>query len=177
MSGAFSGSTQWTRIQRNRTRNRNSVAVTNDRVRLAAWCLLVSVITAVCLRSLIGSSETRTKGARRSSSRELTRFGSGPDIPNTGTDVRFSNRPVGVEHFQAIRHCSVDVSRGLALLFGIGQGPSIMGSEDKVEQSLPRPCRQSNGRAMRTYELTSFIVPRGTAFHRKVFGSWYRLVW
>ena len=32
----------------------------------------------------------------------------------------FSNRPVGVKHFQAIHHCSVDVSHGLALLFGIG---------------------------------------------------------
>src|SRR6202051_3808170 len=32
----------------------------------------------------------------------------------------FSNRPVGVKHFQTIHHCSVDVSRGLALLFGIG---------------------------------------------------------
>jgi hypothetical protein len=33
---------------------------------------------------------------------------------------RFSNRPVGVKHFQAIHHCGVDVSHGLALLFGIG---------------------------------------------------------
>src|ERR1700688_3772518 len=33
---------------------------------------------------------------------------------------RFSNRPVGVKHFQAIHHGSVDVSHGLALLFGIG---------------------------------------------------------
>ena len=35
-------------------------------------------------------------------------------------NVRFSNRPVGVKHFQAIHHCSVNVSHGLALLFGIG---------------------------------------------------------
>jgi hypothetical protein len=33
---------------------------------------------------------------------------------------RFSNRPVGVKHFQAIHHCSVNVAHGLALLFGIG---------------------------------------------------------
>jgi hypothetical protein len=33
---------------------------------------------------------------------------------------RFSNWPVGVKHFQTIHHCSVDVSHGLALLFGIG---------------------------------------------------------
>ena len=35
-------------------------------------------------------------------------------------DVRFSNRPFGVKHFQTIHHCSVDVADGLALLFGIG---------------------------------------------------------
>ena len=35
---------------------------------------------------------------------------------------RFSNRPVGVKHFQAIHDGSVDVTRGLALLFGIGTG-------------------------------------------------------
>ena len=35
-------------------------------------------------------------------------------------DVRFSNRPVGVKHFQTLHHSSVDVARGIALLFGIG---------------------------------------------------------
>jgi len=45
------------------------------------------------------------------------------DIPRARVDVRFSNRPVGVKHFQAIHHCSVDVSHGLALLFGIGARP------------------------------------------------------
>ena len=34
--------------------------------------------------------------------------------------VAFSNRPVGVKRFQTIHHHSVDVSRGLVLLFGIG---------------------------------------------------------
>ena len=33
---------------------------------------------------------------------------------------RFSNRPFRVKHFQAIHHRSVDVARGLVLLFGIG---------------------------------------------------------
>ena len=34
---------------------------------------------------------------------------------------RFSNRPFGVKRFQTIHHhCSVDVARGLVLLFGIG---------------------------------------------------------
>ena len=35
-------------------------------------------------------------------------------------DVRFSNRPVGVKHFQTIHRCGVDVTHGLALLYGIG---------------------------------------------------------
>jgi hypothetical protein len=35
-------------------------------------------------------------------------------------DVRFSNRPVWVKRFQTIHRCSVDVARGLVLLFGIG---------------------------------------------------------
>ena len=34
--------------------------------------------------------------------------------------VRFSNRPFGIKHFQTIHDCSVDVARGLVLLFGIG---------------------------------------------------------
>src|SRR5271163_2742559 len=34
--------------------------------------------------------------------------------------------------------------------------------------TLPRPCRQCNGRSKRTHELTSSIVPRGTSFHRSV---------
>ena len=34
--------------------------------------------------------------------------------------VRFSNRPIWVKHFQTIHHHSIDVARGLVLLFGIG---------------------------------------------------------
>ena len=48
------------------------------------------------------------------------------------------------------------------------QGPSIMGFEDEVEQSLGRPCRQTDGRSKRTCDLTSSVVPRGTSFHRLV---------
>src|SRR5450830_1714053 len=40
-----------------------------------------------------------------------------------------------------------------------------MGFEDEAEQSLGRPCRYTNGRSKRTYELTSSIVPRRTSFH------------
>ena len=35
-------------------------------------------------------------------------------------NVRFSNRPFGVKRFQTVHCCNVDVSHGLALLFGIG---------------------------------------------------------
>src|SRR5271169_190439 len=42
------------------------------------------------------------------------------NFQNIANNVRFSNRPFGVKHFQTIRHCSVDVARGLLLLFGIG---------------------------------------------------------
>src|SRR5512132_965138 len=46
--------------------------------------------------------------------------------------------------------------------------PFHLGFEDEVEQSIGRPCRQTNGRSKRTNELTSSIVPRGTSFHRSV---------
>src|SRR5665811_2250670 len=59
-------------------------------------------------------------------------------------------------------------SRARASLRNRHQGPSIMGFEDEVELSLGRPCRLSDGRSKRTYELTSSIVPRGTSFHRSV---------
>ena len=43
-----------------------------------------------------------------------------------------------------------------------------MGFEDEVEQSLGRPCRRTDGRSKRTYDLASSVVPRGTSFHRLV---------
>ena len=42
-------------------------------------------------------------------------------------NVRFSNRPFEVNHFQTIHHCSVDVAHGLALLFGIGTKALVWG--------------------------------------------------
>ena len=42
------------------------------------------------------------------------------DIGDVCSDVRFSNRPFGVKHFQTVHCCNVDVTHGLALLFGIG---------------------------------------------------------
>lgn len=52
----------------------------------------------------------------------------------------FPNRPFRVKHFQTIHHCSVDVARGLALLFGIGtKAPPSWDSKNEVKQFLPRP--------------------------------------
>jgi hypothetical protein len=40
-----------------------------------------------------------------------------PEVGERGLiDVRFSNRPIRVERFQTIHHCSVDVARALAML-------------------------------------------------------------
>src|SRR3974390_1407011 len=59
-------------------------------------------------------------------------------------------------------------SRARASLRTRHQGPSIMGSENEAEQSIGRPCRQTDGRYKRPNELTSSIVPQGTSFHRAV---------
>jgi hypothetical protein len=42
------------------------------------------------------------------------------DIQLAPRNVRFSNRPFGVKHFQTVRRCSVDVTHGFVLLSGIG---------------------------------------------------------
>jgi hypothetical protein len=73
----------------------------------------------------------------------------------------------GYPHFQAIHQCRRR-SRARASLRTRHQGPSIMGFEDEVEQSIGRPCRQCDGRSKRPNDLTSSIVPRGTSFHRWV---------
>src|ERR1035437_5477245 len=86
-------------------------------------------------------------------------------MPPQSLHVCFSNRPFGVKHFQTIHHCGVECrSRARASLRNRHQGPSIMGFEDEAEQSLGRPCRLSDGRSKRTYELTSSIVPQGTSY-------------
>jgi hypothetical protein len=37
------------------------------------------------------------------------------DARSSRRNVRFSNRPFGVKHFQTVRRCSVDVTHGLDL--------------------------------------------------------------
>jgi hypothetical protein len=84
-------------------------------------------------------------------------------------NVCFSNRSFEVKRFRDDPppqfRCR---SRAHASLRNRRQGPSIMGFEDEVEQSMPRPLPLRNGRSKRTCELTSSIVPRGTSFHRLV---------
>jgi hypothetical protein len=96
----------------------------------------------------------------------MSAFGGKADINERRSHVRFSNRPFGVKRFQTIRRCSVDVTHGLVLLFGIGT---------KALPSWDSKTRRNNlsgdltvGRSKRTCELTSSVVPRGTPFHRLV---------
>ena len=49
------------------------------------------------------------------------------DMAIAVSDVRFSNRPFGVKHFQTVHRCSVDVTHGLVLLFGIGTKALVWG--------------------------------------------------
>src|SRR6476660_6535755 len=73
-----------------------------------------------------------------------------PADPSSPLIGRFSNRPFGVKRFQTIHH-----SGARASLRNRHRGPSIMGFEDEAEQSIGRPCRQTNGRSKRPNELTS----------------------
>jgi hypothetical protein len=87
-------------------------------------------------------------------------------MTRTCPNVRFSNRPVGVKRFQTIHNCGIDVTRGLALLYGIGTW--AVPSWDSKTRWNDLLSGLAGGRSKRTYELTSSIVPRGTPFHRLV---------
>ena len=91
------------------------------------------------------------------------------DLGDFDGDVRFSNRPFEVKHFQTIRHCSVDVAHGLVLLFGIGtKALPSWDSKTRRNNLLGGLAVNRTAGTKRTYELTSSIVPRGTSFHRSV---------
>ena len=88
------------------------------------------------------------------------------DITVVVMNVRFSNRPFEVKHFQTIRHCNVDVAHGLALLFGIGTRALPSWDSRTRWNNLSGDLVVSlNGRFKRTCELTPSIVPRETSFH------------
>jgi hypothetical protein len=90
-------------------------------------------------------------------------------MPTVAFDVRFSNRPSGVKHFQAIHYSSVDVAHGLSLLFGLGtKALPSWDSKTRWNNLLDDLAVKCDGRFKRTYELTSSVVPRGTSFHRWV---------
>jgi hypothetical protein len=83
-------------------------------------------------------------------------------------DVCFSNRPVGVKRFQTHHDCGVDVTRGLALLFGLGAKALPSWDSRTRWNNLYRGLAVVIGRSKQTCELTSTTVPRGTSFHRLV---------
>ena len=58
------------------------------------------------------------EGRHRAGVRGISNFEE--EFGRRSADVRFSNRPFGVKHFQTIHRYSVDVAHGLVLLFGIG---------------------------------------------------------
>ncbi len=73
-------------------------------------CVIVlAVLALVVVKALIGSPWGT-----------FTVFCTVPIALIMGVFARFSNRPFGVKRFQTIHHCSVDVARGLVLLFGFG---------------------------------------------------------
>jgi hypothetical protein len=69
-------------------------------------------------------------------------------------NVCFSNRPVGVKRFQTIHQHSVDVARGLVLLFGIGARalPSWV-SRTGRNNLLGGLAVSTDRRSKQTYEL------------------------
>src|SRR5262245_22769630 len=91
------------------------------------------------------------------------------DITRRPRPVCFSNRPFGVKRFQTTHHHSVDVARGLVLLFGIGTKALPSWDSKTRWNNLPGglAVKLTVG-SKRTCELTSSIVPRGTSFHRSV---------
>ena len=75
---------------------------------------------------------------------------------------------LGSSAFRLTHDCGVDVTRGLALLFGIGT-KALPAWDSKVRwNDLWGGLAAVVGRSKRTCELTSSIVPRGTPYHRLV---------
>ena len=84
------------------------------------------------------------------------------------SNVRFSIGRFGSSAFrQSIASVSMSLT-GSRFSSEWHQGPSIMGFENEAEQSFGRPCHQNDGGSKRTCDLTSFVVPQGTSFHRAV---------
>ena len=86
------------------------------------------------------------------------------DMQRQSSDVRFSNRPFGVKHFQTIHQCDVDVARGLVLLFGIGTGAFPTWDSRTRRNNLLVGLAVEERRVQADID----IVPQGTSFHRSV---------
>jgi len=99
----------------------------------------------------------------------MSAFGGKADIGWRCRDVCFSNRPVGVKRFQAIRYCGVDVARGLVLLYGLGaRALPSWDPRTRWNNLLSGLSVKRTIVSKQTCELTSSLVPRGTLFHRLV---------
>src|SRR5271169_2509547 len=71
-------------------------------------------------KSRSGGRLSKKRTSRRNESSGLRPIFHNVPLPEGQTYVRFSNRLFWVKRFQTIHHCSVDVARGLVLLFGLG---------------------------------------------------------
>ena len=97
---------------------------------MARWMLLTVTTTAnfmeayelkKCIRRVTSSAQERLACYERLAAIvENEEKNTRSALPALAADVRFSNRPFEVKRFQTIRHCGVDVTHGLVLLFGIG---------------------------------------------------------
>src|ERR1700755_2106500 len=99
----------------------------------------------------------------------MSAFGGKADMVISERDVCFSNRPVGVKHFQTIHGSSVDVARGLVLLSGIGAWALPSWDPRTRWNNLlgGLSVKRTVGPSGHTNSPSS-IVPRGTLFHRLV---------
>src|SRR5258706_314212 len=86
------------------------------------------------------------------------------DMPTLLRNVCFSNRPFGVKRFQTIHHHSVDVARGLVLLFGIDPSWDSRTGGTIFRAALPSIERQVQA-DMRTHLIHR---PARDIFHRSV---------
>ena len=80
-------------------------------------------------------------------------------------EARFAylSRPFGVKHFQTIHRRMSMLLAGSCFSSESAPRPFHHGFEDEAEQSIGRPCCQTNGGSKRPSELTSSIVPGGTS--------------
>src|SRR5262249_26011362 len=109
--------------------------------------------------------QTVNQWSRQAHGRLYQRYRSKPEVTPRHDEVRFSNRPFRVKHFQTIRRCSVDVAHGLALLFGNGTKALPPWDSRTRWSNLYRGLAVNRTAGpKRTCELTSSVVPRGTSF-------------